>query len=521
MSFLDCAAFIAGPSDQLGDEILCAYGIATTISQEANYINGGTILMTTRVIQEIYQLTEFLWAAPIPAILMGIGLLLTIAFRGKYIFAVKTLWNNTLGMMFKRNNGEDQGEGTISGFSCGMAAMGCIGIGNIAGVATAITMGGPGAVFWMWFSGLLGASTKAAEIILGQRYRVRYNSNDEFICHTPFILRDAMGCSVGAMILAAFNVLSGPWSNLTQKEALTNSFYVAFGFPKWAIAGVMGITLLGAMLGGLKRISAIADRIVPFMSVFYLISCVGIIAMNWRNIPYAFMSIFRGAFSPVAATGGFAGATIRDAMRYGVARGMYSNDACTGMGIVLHAAAISDHPVRQSCWGWGEILVKTIFVCTLTALTLLTSGAYVEHGGVTSGQLVTMAFTDAYGKVGGYLMAVALGLFGWTVILMVYYSCEKSLDFIIGDKDMHKGLRYIFMAYYLLPLVFTPTVQVDFIWALQDLLSCVFVVTTAAMIINQRKEIIRLFNDFWYRYAPAVKDGEHPKPVVYENSQKR
>ena len=476
--------------------------------------------MMKKVVQGIYRLTEFLWVAPVPAILLGIGLFLTIAFRGKYIFAVKTLWNNTLGLMFKRDNSEGRGKGTISSFSCGMTAMGCIGIGNIAGVATAITMGGPGAVFWMWFSGLLGTGTKAAEIILGQRYRVQYNSNDEFICHTPFVLRDAMGCTVGAMLLAAFNVLSGPWSNLTQKEALTNSFHKAFGFPKWAIAAFMGITLLVAMLGGLQRISRIADRLVPFMSVFYLVSCVGIIAMNWRNIPCAFGSIFQGAFSPMAATGGFAGATIRDAMRYGVARGMYSNDACTGMGIVLHAAAITDHPVRQSCWGWGEILVKTIFVCTLTALTLLTSGAYIEHAGVTSGQLATMTFIDAYGKLGGYLMAITLGLFGWTVILTVYYSCEKSLDFMLGDKGGHKGLHYMFMAYYLLPLVFTPTMQVDFIWALQDLLSCAFIITTAAMIINQRKEIIRRFRDFWYRYEPAVRHGEHPDPVVYGVSPK-
>lgn len=472
--------------------------------------------MIDSLINGIYTITGFLWEVPIPILLLGMGLIMTISFKGKFILSVKFMWKNTLGLLFKKTANDQKGGGTISSWASGMTALAStIGTGNIAGVATAITMGGPGAVVWMWLSGLLGMSTKASEIILGQRYRIRYKSHDEYECDRPFVMRDAMGWKFGALLVATFCVLSGPWSNLTQSEALASSFHAAFGVPKWVVLAITGITLLIAMLGGLRRISQVAEKIVPFMGILYVVCCVGILCFYWRDVPTAFASIFKGAFTTTAAVGGFVGATMKDAMRYGLARGMYSNDAGTGLGIVLHAGAITDHPVRQACWGWGEIFVDTIVICTMTALTLICSGAYINHGDITSGELTTVAFIDVYGKWGGYLMAIILGLFVWTTILAIFYSCEKCLDMIVGDKKVTKTLRYIHIAYFLLPIIFLSTMQVEFIWALQDLISCAFIFITAILVFGNRKEIMRLFHDFFDRYIPAVERGENPDPIIY------
>lgn len=220
--------------------------------------------MIDSLINGIYTITGFLWEVPIPILLLGMGLIMTISFKGKFILSVKFMWKNTLGLLFKKTANDQKGGGTISSWASGMTALAStIGTGNIAGVATAITMGGPGAVVWMWLSGLLGMSTKASEIILGQRYRIRYKSHDEYECDRPFVMRDAMGWKFGALLVATFCVLSGPWSNLTQSEALASSFHAAFGVPKWVVLAITGITLLIAMLGGLRRISQVAEKIVP------------------------------------------------------------------------------------------------------------------------------------------------------------------------------------------------------------------------------------------------------------------
>lgn len=405
------------------------------------------------LVNGIQAVANFLWGTPMTIALLGIGIYMTIKFKFKYQFSLKFMFQNSIGKLFKKG---EKGEGTISSFAAGCTALAStVGVGNIAGVATAVTMGGPGAIVWMWVAGLVGMSTKAAEIILGQRYRVRYKSSNEFMCERAFVVRDAMGWKVGGFLVGLWCVISGPWSNLTQSEAFTNSIHEAFG------------------------------------------------------------SIFSHAFTPIAGIGGFAGATVRDAVRYGLARGMYSNDAGTGLGIVLHAPARTDHPVRQSAWAWGEIFVDTIVICTMTALTLIITNSYIDYGDITSGQLSTISFRMAYGEWGAYLMAIILGFFVWTTIIALFYSCEKSLNFCLGKRRLTPVLKYAHICYYVLPLVFLSTLDVAAIWALQDLISAVFILLTVTLIIGNRKEIMRLFHDFFDNYLPALKRGENPEPVIY------
>ena len=223
----------------------------------------------------IQTISEFMWGTPMTVALVGTGLYLTIKFKGRYITKIKFHFQNTYGKMFKKGDGE----GSVSGFAAACTALAnTIGVGNIGGVATAITMGGPGAVFWMWLSGLLGMSTKACEIIIGQRYRVKFDkSKDEYLCDRSFVMKNALGWKKGAVVLAVFCFMFGPWTCCVQTESLTSSLYEGFGIdPRISIA-VMGITCFITIAGGLKRISAVMEKTVPFMAMAYIIAGIGIL----------------------------------------------------------------------------------------------------------------------------------------------------------------------------------------------------------------------------------------------------
>ena len=464
-----------------------------------------------RVIQTI---SDFLWGTPMAVALVGTGLYLSIKFKFRYITKIKFHFQNTYGRMFK---GKGEGEGTVSGFGAACTAMAnTVGVGSIGGVATAITMGGPGALFWMWFSGLLGMSTKACEIILGQRYRVKYNkSMDEYMCDRSFVMKNAFGFEGASIVLAVLVFIFGPWTNAVQTEAVTSSLNEAFNIPPVVSAVFIAITYFITVGGGLKKIADIMEKVVPFMALIYILGGLGIIIMHIDKVPAAFALIFKSAFTPMAGIGGFAGATVRDAMRYGIARGLYSNDAGTGYGIVAHAAAITDHPVRQSSWGWGEVFLVTIVICTVTGLTIILTGSYINYPDVTSANLTTVSWGDAYGHIGKILMSLAITVFAWTTIIGMYYSCSKSVNYALGDTELNKKMIPVYMIYFIIPAVVFYNMQADLLWAFTDLLSAGYVMVTLFFIYGKRKEIFRLFNDFWDRYLPAIKRGEKPEPVTY------
>ena len=301
-----------------------------------------------------------------------------------------------------------------------------------------------------------------------------------------------------------------------QTESLTSSLYEGFGIAPIISIIIMGITCFVTIAGGLKRIASVMEKAVPFMAMAYIIAGIGILIMYIDKVPYAFGIIFKSAFTPMAGIGGFAGATVKDALRYGIARGLYSNDAGTGYGIVAHAAGQTDHPVRQSSWGWGEVFLDTIVVCTVTAISIIITNAYIDYPDVTSAQLTTVAFKTAYGNFGGYFMAIATTVFVWTTIIGMYYSCTKSIDYAFGDTKINKIATPIYMVYYMLPCLFFYNIKADLLWAATDLISAMYVVITLLFIYSKRKEIFRLYNDFWNRFMPAINRGEHPEKVSYE-----
>ena len=466
------------------------------------------------LLNAMWAVSDFLWGTPMTIALVGTGIYLSIKFKFGYITKMKFHYQNTFGKMFKKG----EGEGTVSGFAAACTAMAnTIGVGNIGGVATAITMGGPGAVFWMWISALFGMSTKACEIILGQRYRVKYEkSMDEYLCDRSFVMKNALGLKKSSVVLAFFVFIFGPWTNAVQTESVTSSLYEAFNIPPIISVVVIGLTCFITIAGGLKRISAIMEKVVPFMAMAYIIAGIGILVLNFSRVPECFMLIFKSAFTPMAGIGGFAGATVRDAVRYGIARGLYSNDAGTGYGIVAHAAGKTDHPVRQSSWGWGEVFLDTIIVCTVTAMSILVTNSYIDYPDVTSAQLTTVAFKVSYGNIGGWFMGIAIAVFAWTTIIGMYYSCAKSVNYALGDTELNKRFTPVYMVYFMIPALLFYNMQADMLWAFTDILSAVYVIITLVFIYAKRKEIFRLYNDFWNRFIPAINRGEKPEPVSYE-----
>ncbi len=461
----------------------------------------------------MYRLDDFMWGTWMTILLLGVGIVLSVRFAFRYQRKIAFNFKNTYGKI----GAKGEGEGTVSGFRAACTALAnTVGTGNISGVATAIVSGGPGALVWMWVSAFFGMSTKACEIIIGQRYREHYKkSMNEFVCDRSFVLKNAFGWKKGAVVLAVFCFLFGPWTCCVQTEAVTSSMREAFGIPNlWSVI-VIGITCFVTIWGGLKRISDVMSRAVPIMAVLYIIMGLGVLILNFRQIPAVIALIVRSAFSPTAAVGGFAGATVRDAIQYGVARGIYSNDAGTGYGMIAHASAQTDHPVRQSLWGWGEVFIDTFIICSITAFTIIMTGSYTTSD-ATSGALTTVAFTNAYGAIGGRLTAIAIAVFAWTTIIGMYYTCEKSVNYAFGDTENNRKMMPVYMIYYMLPCVIFYNIEADLLWAFTDVLSAVYVLITLFIIAAKHKEIFRLFDDFWNRYEPAKERGENPPYVTFD-----
>lgn len=466
------------------------------------------------LLQFLTAVSDFMWGTWMTILLVGTGLYLSIRFGFRYNFRnIGFHFKNTFGKMFQKG----EGTGTVSGFAAACTAMAnTIGVGNIGGVATAIVAGGPGAVFWMWVSGLLGMSTKACEIIIGQRYRVKYSESvDEYMCDRSFVMKNALGWKAGAMVLAVACFVLGPWTCCVQTESVTSSLQEGFGIAPIVSVIVLGITCFLTIWGGLKRIASVMEKVIPVMAMVYIIGGLGILVTHITMVPAAFGLIVKSAFTPMAGIGGFAGATVRDAVRYGVARGLYSNDAGTGYGIIAHASAKTDHPVRQSSWGWGEVFLDTIVVCSVTALSLILTNVYVDYPGVDSAQLTTVAFKVSYGTFGGWFMAAAISVFAWTTIIGMYYSCEKSINYAFGDHARSRIATRIYMIYYMLPCVIFYNIDAQSLWAMTDILSAIYILITMTFIYTQQKEIMRLFHDFWDRFIPAKERGENPPDVSY------
>lgn len=411
-------------------------------------------------------LNGIVWGVPMLVLILGVGVFLMLGLRLMPIlripFGFGLLWRGRI----------PGGEGEISPFNALMTSLSAtIGTGNIAGVATAIFLGGPGAIFWMWMTALVGMATKYAEAVCAVHYREE-DERGKFVGGPMYYIQNGLGAKWKwmAVAFALFAGIAGfGIGNMVQSNSIANALETNFSIPEW-LTGVVLVVLVGAvLLGGIQRISTVAGKLVPVMAVAYIVAGTLVLIVNAGAIPAAFSLIFTHAFSPAAATGGFAGAAVWAAIRFGVARGVFSNEAGLGSAPIAHAAAQTKGPVSQGLVAMLGTFIDTIVVCTFTALAILVTGAWTS--GETGAALTSEAFNIALPGIGGYVIAIALAVFAFTTILGWSYYCERSLQYLFGVKIIMP-----FRVVWSIAALVGALLKLDFVWLLADTLNAMMAI---------------------------------------------
>jgi len=394
-----------------------------------------------------------------------------LALVGLYLtFGLKAMpWRLTakaFSMLWQGRKPDAASEGEISPFQALMTALSAtIGTGNIAGVATAIYFGGPGAIFWMWVIALFGMATKYAEAVLAVKYR-EVDALGNHVGGPMYYIKNGLGKNWAwlGMAFALFGMIAAfGIGNMVQSNTVASELYASFQVPPW-ITGIVMATLTGAViLGGIKRIAKVAEKLVPFMASAYVLGALIIIIINISEVPAALMLIIKDAFSGTAAEGGFLGATVMMAVRWGFARGIFSNEAGLGSAAIAHAAAKTNNPVRQGMIAMLGTFIDTIIICSMTALVIILTGAW--DSGIQGAPMSTLAFNTGFAG-GGYVVTFGLIIFAFTTILGWSYYGERCAEYVLGIKAI--------MPYRILWVVATLTgalIKLGLVWTLADVLN--------------------------------------------------
>jgi AGCS family alanine or glycine:cation symporter len=394
-------------------------------------------------------------------------------------------------------NSEHQGE--LSPFKAMMTCMAAtIGTGNIVGVATAIMIGGPGAVFWMWITALVGMATKYSEALLAVKYREVTPAGD-YVGGPMYYIKNGLGDSWKwmACLFALFGmVASFGIGNMTQCNAITGNLSTAFGLPPTGVAIALFVIVGVVLIGGVKRIGDVAGVVVPFMAVTYIILGIIIMLMNYDKVGPAFLSIFEYAFAPAPAVGGFTGASIMMAMRYGVARGLFSNEAGLGSGPIAHATAITDNPVRQGFLGMIDPFIDTVLVCSMTAIIILIAGDWHAADRGTAAIMTSHAFGHALPGIGQYFVAIALALFAFTTILGWCVYGERCAVYLFGHMAL-KPFRLVFT----LVVPVGAMMELTFVWSLSDLFNGLMALPNLVALLLLSPVVFKLTREYFARYS--------------------
>lgn len=378
----------------------------------------------------VSKINAFAWGPPMLILLVGTGFWLTINLRGlQFTKLGHALY---LALVKRKEDGDEPGD--ITHFQALMTALAAtVGTGNIAGVATAIAIGGPGALFWMWITGLVGMATKYAEAILAVKYR-EVDANGEMCGGPMYYISKGLNMPWLGTVFALFaSVAAFGIGNMVQANSVADAVEATFHVPFWATGVVLMILSAIVILGGIKSIAKVTSLLVPVMIVFYVIAACYIIFSNIAEVPAALMFIVKQAFNPTAAVGGFAGATIMMAIRFGVARGVFSNESGLGSAPIAAAAAQTKHPTTQALVSMTQTFIDTIIVCTMTGLVLILTGTW--SNGQTGAELTTTAF-EAGMAGGGYIVTIGIILFAYSTILGWCYYGEKSIEYLFGVKSI-------------------------------------------------------------------------------------
>lgn len=407
-----------------------------------------------------------IWGLPMVLLMLGTGLFLTFATRAVLFTRFPVVMRYTLKTLFQRTDPSSGREGAITPFQALCTALAAtVGTGNIMGVALAIATGGPGSIFWLWISALFGMVIKYSEVTLSVAYR-EINHHGSLVGGPMYYIANGLGKQWLALLFAALGALAAFGIGASvQANALSVSLADAFGLsPK--IIGLVTALLGGLVLvGGIRRIAAVSEFLVPFMALFYIGGALVVLWINIHQVPAAFSMIFRDAFTGTAATGGFLGATAMQACRIGISRGVFTHEAGMGSAPIAHACAATDHPARQGLWGAFEVFFDSIVMCTVTALVILTSGAWQAGSGMEDRNLCAAAFQQAF-PGGRYLVTMGLVLFSFATIIAWYYYGETCLSYLLPDSGM---VRRVYQGVYVAAIYLGCTATLDMVWAIADL----------------------------------------------------
>ncbi|MBM7704122.1 alanine/glycine:cation symporter family protein [Metabacillus iocasae] len=448
------------------------------------------------------KINGVLWGTPSLILLFGTGLFLTVILRGlqfrKLIYAFK--------LGFTREKEEDaKAEGDVSNFKALMTALAAtIGNGNIAGVATAITVGGPGAIFWMWIVGLLGMATKYAEALLAMKFRVK-NDKGEYSGGPMYYVEKGLGpkwkfLALAFALFGAFAALG--IGNSVQSNTIASVMDKSFGIGNLTTGIVLAVLTTLIIFGGIQRISTVAGFFVPMMAFLYIGGALVIIALNIDQVIPAFSLIFEYAFSPIAATGGFIGVAVTEAIRSGVSRGIFSNEAGLGTAALIAGNARADHPVKQALVAMTGTFIVTIIVCTMTGLVLLITGFWDPTGGLLSGvthdpgldggALTSAAFASSLGFVGEYIVAFSVIFFGFSTIVGWYVYGEKCFEYLFGTK-----VTSLYRAVYVFACGLGAVANLTVVWAFADMANALMMIPNLVALILLYKVIVSETNDYF------------------------
>jgi AGCS family alanine or glycine:cation symporter len=408
----------------------------------------------------IQTISGIIWGFPLIILLVGTGVWLTVRLRG---LQFTKLGHALYLALIKRKENTDQ-PGDITHFQALMTALSAtVGTGNIAGVATAIATGGPGALFWMWITGLVGMATKYSEAVLAVKYRER-DSYGTMSGGPMYYISKGLGWKWLGTLFALFaSIAAFGIGNMVQSNSVADALESSFRIPFW----LTGIVLTGAtavvIIGGIKNIGRVAGFLVPIMIVFYMGAALIIILLRIDMVPAAFVLIFKYAFTPAAGLGGFLGATVMLTVRMGVARGVFSNESGLGSSPIAAAAAQTRHSVTQALVSMTQTFIDTLVVCTMTGLVIIVSGEWAS--GKTGAELTTISFTSGLNSnIGQYIVSIGLALFAYSTILGWSYYGEKSIAFLLGEKAV-KPYRYIFTIFVGIGAIS----ELDIVWSVADI----------------------------------------------------
>ena len=468
------------------------------------------------------QINGFVWGIPMLVLLVGTGILMTVLTKLFQVTHIGYWMKHTLGSIFtdkhitKHTQADDQSISQFQSLCTALAAT--IGTGNIVGVATALICGGPGAIFWMWIVAFFGMMTNYSENVLGIYYR-RKNEKGEWSGGAMYYLRDGLGAKkgmkqVGAVLAVLFSIFclfaSFGIGNMSQINSIAGNMKAAFQIPA-AVTGIVLMILAGlVIIGGIKRIASVTEKLVPFMAILYIVGALVVCIAHIDQFGAVFGAIFKGAFAMKAVGGGIVGSGIKLAVTWGMKRGVFSNEAGLGSSVMVHSSSNVKEPVRQGMWGIFEVFADTIIVCTLTAFTVLSTGLVdLNTGAVLSSAegsaLVGEAFATVFGTIGPMFIAVAILLFAFSTVLGWSHYGTKAFEYLFGSKA-----TIIYRVIFIVFILFGATMSLDLAWDLSDTFNGLMAIPNLIGVISLSPVVMKITAN----YVDRKIKGHDVKPML-------